>query len=165
MSPRLRYLFTTLALLTIGLGYALVQGGPARPAPQIEKSAAAARPPAPPLPTARQILDRETDLSLRADQKDRLTALDGRWRKESAPLEAARMTAEQEFSLFMKEAQAGGKTSLQEIQRRSAEFRDLSTALREGRRRHAEAAAHILTESQQRALALRTAPHTPGGVR
>ena len=163
MSPRLRYLSTTLALVAIGLGYALVQGWPARPAPHIEKSAAAARPPAPP-PTAREILDREAALSLTADQKARLAALDEQWKKESAGVQAAAQEAQREFSQFLQE-QDTAKMSLQEIQRRSAGYRELSQELRELRQRHAEAASQILTESQQRKLALLTTPDTRGGVR
>jgi hypothetical protein len=111
------------------------------------------------------MLDRGADLSLTADQKSRLTALDEKWRKDSAPVETALKTPEQEFSQYMKEAQAEGKTNLQEIQRRSADYRDLSAELRELRQRHAEAAAQVLTESQQRTLALLTSPQTRGGVR
>ena len=147
MSPRLRYLSTTLALVAIGLGYALIQAKPWRPAPRLEaRPAEATRPPAPP-PTARAILERGAALSLTANQKARLEALDEKWRKEAALLEAALKTAEQEFSQFMKEAQAGGKTNVQEIQRRSEEFRNLNAELREARRHHADEATRILTES------------------
>ena len=166
MSPRLRYLSTTLALVAVGLGYALIQAKPWRPAPRLEaRPAEAARPPAPPLPTARQILDRGADLSLTANQKARLEALDEKWRKEAALLETALKTAEQDFSQYVKEVQAEGKTNLQEIQRQSADYRELSAELRGLRQRHAEAAAQILTESQQRELPLLTSPETRGGVR
>ena len=165
MSPRLRYLSTTLALVAVGLGYALIQAKPWRPAPRLDaRPAEAAHPPAPPLPRARQILDRGADLSLTADQKARLTALDEKWREDSASLETALKTAEQDFSQYVKEVQAEGKTNLQEIQRRSADFRALSAELREVRQRHGEAAAHILTESQQQTLTLLTSPQTRGGV-
>ncbi len=55
--------------------------------------------------------------------------------------------------------------SLHEIQRRSADYRELSAELRGLRQRHAEAATRILTESQQRELPLLTSPETRGGVR
>lgn len=165
MSPRLRYLATTLALVAVGLGYALIQAKPWRPAPRLQaRPAEAVHPPAPPLPTARQMLDRRADLSLTADQKARLSTLDEKWRKDSASLEVALKTAEQDFSQYVKVAQAEGKANLQEIQRRSADYRALSAELREARRRHAEAAAQVLSQSQQRRLALLTSPQTPGGV-
>jgi hypothetical protein len=100
MSPRLRYLSTTLALVAIGLGYALIQGRAARPAPRTVKPATAARPPAPP-PTAREILDRGAALSLAADQKARLAALDEQWKKESAGVQAAAQEAQRELSQFL----------------------------------------------------------------
>jgi len=156
MSPRLRYLSTTLALVAIGLGYALVQGWPARPAPRLARPAAAARPPAP-LPTAREILDRGAALSLTADQKARLAALDERWKKESAGVQAAAQEAQRDLSRFLQE-QGAAKASLQEIQRRSADYRKLSQELRELRQRHAETVAQVLTGSQQRKLALLASP-------
>lgn len=164
MSPRLRYVSTTLALVAVGLGYAVIQGRAARPAPRIEARPVVARPLAPPLPTAREILDRGTDLALTNDQRARLEALDQQWKKEPAGVQVAVQEAERELTQFM-QAQASGKTSLQEIQRRSADYRELSAELRELRQRHAEAAAHILTESQQRTLVLLTSPQTRGGVR
>ncbi len=162
MSPRLRYLSTTLALVALGLGYGLIQAKPWHPPPRLAtRSAEAARSPAPPPlpPSAREILDRSAALSLTPDQKARLRALDEKWRKESAPLEAALETAGGDFSQFMNEAQSGGKTSLQEIQRRSEEFRGLNAELRAGRQHHAEAAAQLLTESQRRKLAPLTSPN------
>ncbi len=164
MSPRLRYLSTTLALVAVGLGYAAIQGRATRPAPRIEARPIVARPLASPLPTAREILDRGTDLALTNDQRARLEALDQQWKKESAGVQVGVQEAEREFTQFM-QAQASGKASLQEIQRRSADYRELSAELRELRRRHAEAAAVTLTESQQRTLVLLASPHTRGGVR
>ncbi len=168
MSPGLRYLSTTVALLAVGLGYALLQGRPERPAPRpAARPEAVGRPAPPPAapPTARDILDRRAALSLTADQAARLEALDVEWRKEAAELEAALAAASQELSRFMKDAQSAGGTSVQEIQRRSVEFRELSAALRERRRLHSEAAAHVLTEPQRRQLAAATSTGTPGGGR
>ncbi len=162
MNPRLRSLSTTLALVALGLGYGLIQAKPWRPPPPlVARSAEAVQRPAPPPlpPSAREILDRSAALSLTANQKARLTALDEKWRKELTPLKVAIETAGEDFSQFMREAEAGGKTSLQEIQRRSEEFRRLNAELREGRRHHAEAAAQILTESQRRKLAPPTSPN------
>ena len=166
MSPRLRYLSTTLALVAVGLGYALIQGRFERPAPRIPARSEAARPaPLPPPPPAREVLDRGATLSLTADQKARLASLDRKWREESAPVEAALQEAEREFSQFMKDAHAGGRTSLQEIQHRSAEVRDLGAALRERRRLHSEAAADVLTGQQRRTLTSPSSPETTGGGR
>jgi hypothetical protein len=168
MSPRVRYLSTTLALVAVGLGYALIQGKPWRPGPRLEAWPMAARSPAPrppAPPTAREILERGAALSLTADQKAHLAGLDRKWREESAGLETALQAAEVEFSRFMKEAQAGGRTSLQEIQSRSAEASDLSASLRERRRIHAEVAARILTTTQRQELFRGTSPEPPGGIR
>jgi len=168
MTPGFRYLSTTVALLAVGLGYALLQGrperSPPRPAPRSEAVARPAPPPAAP-PTARGILDRRAALSLTADQAARLEALDVQSRNEAAELEPALAAASQELSRFMKEAQSAGGTSVQEIQRRSAEFRELGAALRERRRLHSEAAAHVLTESQRQRLAAATATGPSGGGR
>ncbi len=168
MSPRLRYLSTTLALVAVGLGYALIQGKPWRSAPRLEARPMAARsplplPPAPPI--AREILGRGADLSLTADQKARLEALDLRWKGEAAGLEGAIKEAEQEFSRFMKETQAGGKTNVQEIQRRSADLQSLSAALRERRQFHVEEAARILTAIQRQKLSAGISPEPLGGIR
>ena len=167
MSPRVRYLSTSLALLAVGLGYALIQGRVGRLAlpPPARAEAARPAPLAPAPPAARQILDRGTVLSLTSDQMDRLETLDQQWRRELAKLETALTAAEQELSRFMRDAQAGGKTNLQEIQRRSAEFRDRSAALRERRHIHAEMAARLLTETQRRVLAQAPSSQTPGGDR
>ncbi len=168
MSARVRYLSTTLALVAVGVGYALIQARPWRPAPRLEARPAAVGRPVPPLPappTAREILDRETALFLTADQKARLVALDRKWKEESRGLEAALQAAEQEFSGFMKEAQVGGRTSLQEIQRRSAELSELSASLREQRRFHADAAAQMLTTQQRQKLVPGTSPEPSGGSR
>ena len=167
MSNRVRYLATTLALVAIGLGYVLVQQGPGHLALRLPARAEAmARPASRPVapPTAREILDRASDLALTPEQRARLAGLDRRWRDEILGLEAAVRVAEQEFGKFVGEAQQGGKTTVQEIQRRSEDYRSLSGELRERRRLHAEVAAHILTESQQRTLALLTSPDTRGGV-
>jgi len=168
VSPRLRYLSTSLALVAVGLGYAVSQRWFERPAPRpITRSEAAvrpdARPPAPPI--ARDVLARGADLSLTADQQARLEALDLQWKGKSADLEVAFKEAEREFSQFMREAQAGGKTSLQDIQRRSADLQSLSAALRERRQIHSEAAARILTATQRQKLFSGTSPEPLGGIR
>ena len=167
MSNRVRYLVTTLALVAIGLTYVLFQQGPKHPAlrtpARAEASVRPASLPAAP-PTAREILDRASDLALTPGQRARLAGLDRRWRDETLGLEAAVRVAEQEFGKFVRETQQGGKTSLQEIQRRSEDYRSLSRELRERSRLHGEAAAHILTDSQQRTLTLLTSPDTRGGV-
>ena len=166
MTLRTRYLSTTLVLVAVGLGYAVIQGRAARPSPSLPgRPAAASQPVPPPPPTAREILSREAVLSLTVDQKTHLEALDRRWREESVPLEAALQEAEQEFARFMEDTRASGRTSMQEIQRRSADVRELSAARRERRRIHSEVAAQVLTESQRRRLAASLSPETPGGAR
>lgn len=167
MSPRLRYLSTTLALVAFGLGYALIQAKPWRPGPSLPvRPAAAGRraPPAPAPPTAREVLNRSEALGLTRDQEARLEALDRQWKQETAGLQAALHEAEQEFSRFMKEARASKGTSVQEVQSQSAEFRELSATLRERRVLHGEAVAGVLTEPQRRMLVLPPSPGTSGGV-
>jgi len=165
MSNRVRYLVTTLALVAIGLGYVVVQQWPRHPALRLPARAEASSHPAPrpALPTAREILEQGAGLTLTPDQRGRLAALDRQWKQESAGGQAVAEAAGREVSQFLQE-QGSGKVSLQEIQRRSADYRALSQALRELRRRHAEAAANILTESQQRTLAQRISPDTRGGA-
>jgi hypothetical protein len=155
MSPRARYLSTTLALAAVVLAYVLWQRPPDRPTPGLPAASARAARPAPPLtpPTARQILDRAMVLDLRHDQMVRLQALDRLWTSEESELQAAIRDAEGEFSTFMKETQTSGGASVQEIQRRSAEFSSLSATLRERRQRHAEAALRLLDGWQRHRLA------------
>ena len=166
MKVGLRYLTTSLALLAVVVGYALTQGPAARPAPAPPAGAAAAPriPPPRPLPSAREILDRGAMLSLSAEQQRRLEALERAWSAESARLETELQAATAEFSRFMSEARATRGASLQEIQRRSADIRELGAELREQRRRHGEAAAQNLANWQRRRLA-HTGPDPSGGTR
>jgi hypothetical protein len=153
MSKRLVYPAATLALAAIALGYFLVQRQAARPGPHLGPRPAAARPVAPPpAPTARMLLNRADDLALTQGQKARLEALDRQWKAESAGLDAALRQEQEAFSRFMQEAEKRGKTSVQEIQGRSADLRDLSETLRARRQHHAEAAVDVLTEKQREML-------------
>lgn len=161
---RFRYLVTSVALLAVGFGYALTQGRVGRPAPPRPVSAAASpsvRAPRP-LPSAQEILSRHALLSLTAQQKRSLDALAREWRAESAGLETELDAATEEFSRFMSEAQGSRKTSLQDIQRRSADLRELGARLRERRRLHGEAAAGLLTD-RQRMILDRGIPAVPTG--
>lgn len=165
MNSQLRYVAATLAVAAIGLGYVLIQGQAGRPAHRPPARAeATARPAAlrPPL-TARRILQQSATLSLTEDQTRGLETLDRQWSMEFGALEAPLKESEEDFSRLMREAQAGGKASLQEIQRRSAEFTERSAALRERRKRHAVRAASLLTEAQRRILAQAIPLQTPGG--
>jgi len=152
MSPRVRYLSTTLALLAVAAGYTLSQGWVERqsPRPMVREVGARPEPPPAPAPSAREILDRGPALGLSQEQAARLRALDAEWRRQSSELQAAIEGERRQFSAFMKEAQEGRGASLQEIQRRSANLRDLSATLREARWRHALASAEVLTEQQRR---------------
>jgi len=152
MSPRVRYLSTTLALLAVAAGYTLSQGWVERQSPRPMLREAGARPvPLPaPAPSAREILDRVPAVGLSREQAARLRALDAEWVRRSSALQAAIDDEESQFSTFMKEAQGGRGASLQEIQRRSANLRDLSATLREARWRHGLASAEVLTEQQRR---------------
>ena len=152
MSPRVRYLSTTLALLAVAAGYALSQGWVERQSPRPMLREAGARPvPLPaPAPSAREILDRVPAVGLSREQAARLRALDAEWVRQSSDFQAAIEGEERQFSAFMKEAQGGRGASLQEIQRRSANLRDLSATLREARWQHGLGSAEVLTEQQRR---------------
>jgi hypothetical protein len=164
MSDRVRVLAATLALTAIAVGYFLVQGIPARPGPHLERGPAMTKPIAPPpLPTAHSLLAQGAVLSLTKAQTARLEALDLRWKAQVAGLEAALQHEEAAFAQFMQEAQAAGKTSLQEIQRRSAELRTMSESMRERQQLHADAVLDVLTESQRQVLA-KTAASARGGA-
>jgi hypothetical protein len=165
MNVRRRYLTTSLILLAVAFGYGLTQSRGERPAlPRPAGVAAAPRVPPPPLPSAREILDRHASLALGAEQTRRLEALAREWSRESPRLETELQAATAEFSRFMGEARAGRGTTLAEIQRRSAHVGELSGVLREQRRLHGEAAAGLLTERQRKRLA-HLVPDTPGGTR
>ena len=152
MSPRVRHLSTTLALLAVAAGYTLSQGWVERQSPRPMLREAGARPvPLPaPAPSAREILDRGPAVELSREQAARLRALDADWVRQSSDLQATVDDEERQFAAFMKEAQGGRGASLQEIQRRSANLRDLSATLREARWRHGLASAEVLTEQQRR---------------
>ncbi len=168
MSPRVRYLSTTLLLVAIGFGYTLIQSRPWSSGPRPPgRSAAVSRPApqAPALPTAREILERRALLSLTREQAARLEALDREWQRESGDLDSAVEAAAQEFSRFMASAQSARGASLQEIQQRSADYRELSAAVRERRHLHGEVAARVLTEGQRDILARAPLHGNPGGER
>ncbi len=165
MSVRLRYLATSLVLLAVAFGFVLTQGRAERPAPPRRAGVAALpRVPRPPLPSARELLDRRAVLNLDDEQTRRLEALARAWSSDSAPLEAELQAATAEFSRFMSAAQGSRGTSLQEIQARSAHVSELGSVLREERRLHGEAAAGLLTDRQRQRLA-HLVPDTPGGPR
>ena len=116
------------------------------------------------LPTARIVLDRGTELVLTKGQRARLETLDRRWQSESGGLEAGVRREEEAFSRFMQKAQSGGKTSVQELQRRSADLRELSETLRERRQLHADATLEVLTDSQRQMLSTSAASARKGGA-
>ena len=164
MRDRVRVLAATLVLTAIGVGYFLIQGPPARTGPHLDPRPAVTTPIAPPpLPTAHSLLVRGAVLSLTKAQTARLEVLDLRWKAQAAGLEADLQHEEAAFAQFMREAQAAGKTSVQEIQRRSADLRALSESVRERRQLHADAVLDVLTESQRQVLAT-TAASTRGGA-
>ena len=165
MNPRLRYLSATLALVAVATAYFVLQSRSERPAPRLPTTVlSAARPAALPAapPTAREILDRDVVLDLEGEQRLRLEALDSVWTREVSSLEAAIHEAEREFTGFMKEAQGSRGASIQEMQRRSAEFSQLSAELRERRQRHSEAALRVLADWQRQRLARSRSPVIEG---
>jgi hypothetical protein len=158
MSPRARYLSTTVALTTLAAFYVLWQGQIERPTPRRPAaSAPVIRPTVPrevshPL-AAREILDQARALELSDRQISQLHALDGLWGSEVTRLEAAIRQAEGEVAAFMEGARMSGGASIQEIQQRSAGLRGLGALLRERRQRHSDAAVGLLTEGQRQRLA------------
>ena len=155
MSPAVRSLSTSVALALVATTYFVLQPRPERPAsPRPAAAVSAPRPPLPPAPpTAREILDRGVTLDLWGDQRLRLEALDRLWRREISGLEAEIREAEREFSGFANEAQGARGVTAQEIQRRGAEFSQLSAELRERRQHHSEAALRVLADWQRTRLA------------
>lgn len=153
----------TVALIIAGTGWAIIQAPTERPRVRPEpvvmmRPAVAALP-----PTARDILGGAALLDLKAAQRTRLRALDVTWTSEFTAAQADLDSATAEFSRFMDEARATGRTSLPEVQRRAAEIGELSAALRQRRQRHAEAAAAILDEWQRARLGQVTRPVASGG--
>ena len=138
------------AALVIWASWGPFHAGPGLKGPAVSRTPVLTRPamPAPP-PTAREILDRGALLDLRAEQRTRLRALDARWAPESAAADARLRVATDEFARFMEDARGAGRANLADIQRRSAEISELSAEMREHRRRHADAAAAILTDWQR----------------
>jgi hypothetical protein len=164
MNVRRRSLTTTLALLALGLGFAVMEGWQRPrpgPAPVRRHSEAPPRPAHP--PSAGDVLARAIALDLTAEQRGQLGALQAQWTAESAAPERELSAASAEFAGFMNEAQHGRGTTLQELQRRTAEVATLSAGLMERRRRHAEAAIAVLDARQRAALAaMTTSPDEPG---
>lgn len=158
MSPRVRYLSTTVALVALAAAYVFWQGRLERPAPRLPAASAPVIRPASPAPvplppTAREILDGAVALDLSDHQVTRLRALDRLWTSEASRLDAAIRGAETEFSAFMKTAQASGGANMQEIQLRSEELRRFSALLRERRQQHSGVAVGLLADWQRQRLA------------
>jgi hypothetical protein len=155
MTLAVRYLSTSVALALAATTYFVLQPRAERPAPPRPSPALSApRPPLPPAPpTAREILDRGVALDLWGDQRVRLEALDRLWRREIGGLEAEIREAEREFAGFVTEAQGTRGATPQEVQRRGAEFSQLSAELRERRQHHSEAALRVLADWQRTRLA------------
>lgn len=166
MSIRQHALTAGAALAIVAVGWTIFQARAERPKPSLPGPVAITRPaPGALPPTARHILDGGVRLDLTAVQETRLRALEATWARESAAMQARIDAALADFSRFMDEARARGRTSLPEIQRRSAAIGELSAELRERRRVHAEAAAEILTVWQRTRLRESTGAVAAGGQR
>ena len=154
----------TVALVVAGVAWAIIKAPTERPRLPRPEPVVMMRPAVVALPpTARDILGGAALLDLKAAQRTRLRALDATWTSESTAAQADLDAATAEFSRFMDEARATGRTSLPEIQRRAAEIGELSAALRQRRQRHAEAATAILDEWQRTRLEQVTRPVASGG--
>jgi len=166
MSIRQSSLAAAAALVIVAVGWTVLQGRAERPKRSLRTPAAITRPaPLALPPTARDILDGGVLLDLKAAQRTRLRALDATWASYSAVAQAEFDAAMADFSRYMEEARTTGRTSLPAIQQRSAEISELSAALREQRRLHADAAAAILTDWQRARLGEVTRAVAAGGQR
>lgn len=165
MRPPLAYFSATLVLSAMAVVYVVGQGWPARPGPRLDRSSPAASRPAPGPPSARELLDRGRALGLRPEQRAQLEALDARWRREAHDLDIELQAEARELSSFMEEAQDRRGATLAELQRRSAEYRELSAELRERRLRHAREALALLTAAQRQAVSPASTSSTPGEPR
>ena len=153
MSIRQYSLAATAALVIVAVGWTIFEARAERPKLSLPRSVAITRPaPVALPPTARDILYGGVLLDLNAAQRTRLRELDATWARPSAAAQAELDAAIASFSKFMDAARATGRTSLQEIQRRSSQISELSAALREQRRLHTDAAAAILTDWQRARL-------------
>ncbi len=155
MSPQGRYLSATVVLVALAAVYMAWQGRLEHPKLRLPAPSTPAVRRAPPVmpPTAREILERAVVLDLRSDQMIRLQALDRLWTRELNGLEGEIREAEGALASFVQDAQTSRGASVQEIQRRSAEFSSLSATLRARRQRHAEAALQLLDEWQRQRFA------------
>jgi hypothetical protein len=165
MNLHVRALAAAVALATVAVASFVYQTrmdrrGPPRPAPSLSAGRPVALPSVP--PTARDILDQSVPLDLRGDQLVRLKALDRLWTREVSGLTAMIHEAEREFSVFAAEAQGIRKVSLPEIQRRSAEFSELSAELRVRRQHHSEAALRVLDDWQRQRVVPSRTPFAEG---
>lgn len=163
MSTARPYIGGTLILAAVALLYVAAASGPERPGPRLERPAGtASRPgPAPAVLSARRIIEIGRDLDLQPDQIVRLAALDARWRRESQEIETALEPAIRELTAFLTGAQERGGAGLVELQRRSADYQELSAELRQRRLRHAAEALAVLSGSQKQ-LAIRAYPLSGG---
>jgi hypothetical protein len=127
-------------------------------APRFAWPGAPCRRSAGPAALARDVL--ASGLSLSAAQHRALVALATQWERESTALEAAVGAAAEEFDRFAASAKAAGRTSLAEVQQRSAELRELSAELRAHRQVQGDGALAVLTDAQRRQLQT-----TSGGTR
>ena len=147
----------SVAMLAV-VAWLASQPGAQRAPLRVAKSAGSAARPVPPPPLARDVL--ASGLSLSAAQHRELEALATQWERESTTLEAAVGVAAEEFDRFAAAAKAAGRTSLAEVQQRSAELRELSAELRARRQVQGDGALAVLTDAQRRQLQT-----TPGGMR
>jgi hypothetical protein len=160
-----RSMAAALTLAIVAVGWMVLSPRRPRPSPLVPTLTTVSRPaPATLPPTARDILEGGMLLDLREAQRTRLRALDAEWTKQSAAAQARLDGAVADFARFMDEAR-GGRTSLSEIQRHSAEISALSADLRERRRVHAEASAGVLTARQRGRLDGLTVSRVSGGQR
>lgn len=100
-------------------------------------------------PTAREVLERKSDLHLTEAQVSRLVALEREWLQADGPLEAQVREKEAELLRFIHEGRNAGRGNLTEIQRRMSEQGELFATYRARRVAHAAAVQQVLTEEQR----------------
>jgi hypothetical protein len=166
MNTRTRYVVTSVALAALAASWIVLQRPATHASPSLPRPAALAPPAARILaPTASDLLGADILLELAPGQRTRLMALASGWAKEATSVQAEVDAATADFSRFMDEARSTGRTTVQEIQRRSADIAALSELGRERRRQHSDDAVAVLMSWQRVRLDRVPRADASGGAR
>jgi hypothetical protein len=161
MTPGVRSLTASLALVMVAGGYVWMQSRVERPAPpRPQRITSRAEPPVP-LVTASAALTAGIALSSR--QRAELQRMAADWDGERASFDSAVTSAARQFELVMAEARPSGRTTISDLQRGSESIRELSADLHRRRLRHRKDVLSVLDEAQRADLErIATAPAVGG---